>query len=865
MKEKLFLPLKDQPLLERPRLYSLLKEALLYPVLVVEAGAGWGKTQGVYSFLRRCEAVITWVQLSAEDNMGWRFWEHYTGALSQAGEDTAARLEELGFPETIHHFDRFMSLTFEKTRSQKKYITVFDDFHLIQDPAILLLFSRFLAAPPPNTTTVLISRTEPALNTLALLSRGFLARITTEELRFSREEIDDYFRALQIPLTGEEAAQIYYDTGGWPLAVDLIARELKNRKTGGGNYTPILKDSFRKIAASLFTALDEVQQKFLIKLSLLDYWAEELLEGLPEEKEHLTELNSFSSFIRYDTYLRGYRIHHLFLDFLREKQGSLSNEETRAIYTRAAEWCLKNKLKHDAAANYERAGDFRGLLQVIDSLPRLPPQRVTAFFLDIINRMLPAREASPEEENEAVSFLRYIVRAKMLMCMGKYEESAAVSQKAIDRFDPLPPRLQRSRILQAAYNNLGTLIFFTCRYTRNYDAAPYFERGFFHYQENPEPIQEQTSQSNLSSYIIQVGPPAEPGEIEKSLDALTRAIPFTAVSLNGYLYGTDSLARAELAYYQMDLNTAERFARQAVFQGREKKQYEVENRALFYLMRISLHRGNILEIREFQRQLEAQLEIPGYINRYILYDISMGRFYARLGLTENIAPWIRSEYEERELNTLFNNLDSMVNLCRLFSEKDYSAVITILAHKKNRQKLESFLLGKLELTVLEAAARYRLGEEEKAQILLEEAWKLAVTDSLDMPFVELGEDMRLLAEAALARKSLPEGEEGSIPRSWLENIRNRASAYRKMLSLVAEQYQAAEQRAKKQEIYLTLRERNVLAALVQGLTRKEIAAKTSLSLNTVKGVISVLYGKLGAVNRADAIRIALDMGKFLRP
>jgi LuxR family maltose regulon positive regulatory protein len=864
MKEKYSFS-KDHPLLDRPRLYGLLEEALLYPILMVEAGAGWGKTQGVHSFLRRSDAIIIWVQLSPRDNLGGRFWEHYTGAMHQAGGDTGTRLAELGFPETIFHFDRFMTLTYEKNRPRKKYITVFDDFHFIQDPAILLFFSRFLAVPPPDTATILISRTEPALNTLSLLSRGILTRISAEELRFTPEEIDGYFQMLRIPLSGEEAAQIYRDTEGWPLAVDLIARELKNGNEAGKNYTPFLKDSFRKIEDSLFAAQGKVQQKFLIKLSLLDYWPQELLEELPEEKGSMDKINSLSSFIRYDTYLRGYRIHNLFLDFLREKQEVLTSGEIRAVYIRAAEWCLKNKLRLDAAAHYEKAGDPQGLRRVIDSFPRIPPQRVTAFLLDITNRLLSSREVPPgQKEEDDLFFLYYIVRAKLFMCLGNYEESTAISQEAIRRFEPLPSSPRRSRILQAAYNNLGTLILFTCRFTRNYDAARCFEQGFLHYQENPEPAREQTSHSNLGSYVIQVGPPAEPGEIERSLDALTLAVPFAAASLNGYLRGVDSLARAELAYYQADLNTAEKFARQAVFQGREKKQYEVENRALFYLMRICVHRGNFSEIRDFQRQLKAQLEIPSYINRHTIHDIGMGRFYAHLGLTKHIAPWIRSEYEERDLNALFHNFEIMVNLLRLFSEKDYAAIRTILENKKTRRELESYLLGKLELTILESAARYHLGEEEKARILLEEAWKLAASCSLDMPFIEMGEDMRLLAEALLARKDVPGPEGGGIPRPWLENIRNRASAYHKMRSLAAEQYQAAEQWARKQGVYLTFRERTILSSLVDGLARKEIAVKTGLSLNTVKGVISAIYGKLGAVNRADAIRIALDMEKFPR-
>jgi LuxR family maltose regulon positive regulatory protein len=52
----------------------------------------------------------------------------------------------------------------------------------------------------------------------------------------------------------------------------------------------------------------------------------------------------------------------------------------------------------------------------------------------------------------------------------------------------------------------------------------------------------------------------------------------------------------------------------------------------------------------------------------------------------------------------------------------------------------------------------------------------------------------------------------------------------------------------------------VLTELSQGLTREEIAGHLSLSVNTVKSVIRSVYNKLGAVNRADAVRIATSLG-----
>ena len=58
---------------------------------------------------------------------------------------------------------------------------------------------------------------------------------------------------------------------------------------------------------------------------------------------------------------------------------------------------------------------------------------------------------------------------------------------------------------------------------------------------------------------------------------------------------------------------------------------------------------------------------------------------------------------------------------------------------------------------------------------------------------------------------------------------------------------------------LSRREKEVLTAILQGMTRLEIAAQTSLSANTIKSITRSVYNKLGALNKADAARIAASM------
>jgi LuxR family maltose regulon positive regulatory protein len=855
---------ENQCFLERKRVDGILENAMQRHVITVVAGEGSGKTHAVNSFLQKENRKTIWVQISPRDNLGWRFWENYTGEVARLNPQAAKVLADVGFPESGRQFDRYLTLIKNEIVTQDRYVIVLDDFHFLTNPSILLFLDRVLAAPVSKNVIVLISRTEPAMNTVNFLAKGLLSQVTAEDLRFTREEVDEYFRLHRISLEEGELERICHETEGWALALDLILRGIKADQSGR-NWDRVMLP-IRKMEENIFSTMEAELQRFLIKLSLIEHWPRNLLERLEPGGRNIAAMEKFSSLIRFDIYLHGFRIHHLFLDFLREKQGYLSREEIREVYGMGAQWCLENNLPTDAAVDYERARDYGGFNRLIDSLPRMLPRAVASFFLATVERLA----AGPGEDGDwDYLFLRCIIHPRLLALLDRFDEAAGECHQAIAFFEARPLSPQRSRLLCAAYHNLGNLGILSCRYTRDYNFAHWFERGRHYYLENPEPVQGQMGQTNMGSYVIQAGFPAGTGEVEDFIDSYAAAVPYASASLNGYLYGVDTLSRAELAYYQGDLNRAEQFARRAVFQGREKKQYEVENRALFYLMRIGIHRGEVAGIRDLERQLEAQLEIPEYLNRYTIHDIIMGRFYTRLGLTEKIAPWLRTENEEGELNVLFRGFDTLVKARCLFAEKDYPAALKALEEEKARGDLGSFLLGMLEMTALEAIIRYQLGSKEEAFEVLKSAYHAARPNALDMPFIELGEYMYNLVNALLKARSeepsdgngIPSGNGGNngreIPQDWLFGIRRKASAYAKKRSLVADQY-AGRETADSSEF--SEWELDVLSSLSQGRTGEEIAVAMKIPVKMIKSVIRSLYTKLGAVNRADAVRVATARG-----
>jgi LuxR family maltose regulon positive regulatory protein len=141
-------------------------------------------------------------------------------------------------------------------------------------------------------------------------------------------------------------------------------------------------------------------------------------------------------------------------------------------------------------------------------------------------------------------------------------------------------------------------------------------------------------------------------------------------------------------------------------------------------------------------------------------------------------------------------------------------------------------------------------DKEKAFAALRAAYTDALSNSIVMPFIEMGKDMRTLALALLKES------DKVIPKAWLEDINRKSASYAKRRASMVSEYMQTNRVTDNPVI--TPREADVLNDLSHGLSRAEIASSCGLSINTVKMVINSLYFKLGAQNLADLIRIATN-------
>jgi LuxR family maltose regulon positive regulatory protein len=833
------LPQPDQQLLKRDRIDQLLTRALLSCfIVVVTAGAGYGKTRAVNGFLRRRGEDRLAMQLSERDNLPARFWENFTHTVGRYNPQLGARLVSLGFP-SISLMEQYREIVEDELSRAKGYILALDDFHNLTNPEVLGFFNAAIARPHGKISLIIVSRTEPALNLMPSIMKGQVAFITEDELRFTRQETSDFFKKIGVSLTADTLAAVCADTDGWAFSVNLVGMSLTKANNARYVRSAMKSNVFKLMDAEVFSVASPRLQHFLVRLSLIEFLSVDLVRALAGDEGLIAELAAACSFIRYDSYLDAYRIHRLLLDFLAKRQGMLSEEEKRETWHTAARWCMDNGHKIDAVAYFEKAGDYAGIADFIThGFPQQIPPASAQFLLRVF-------EDAPPGAFEGV-LIHPVLHMRILLSLSRIEDAVALAQKVVRAYEAMPVSRASCRVLCSAYIALAVASWMRAPVTDVYDFDYFFERDSHYFKLFPYEFSGAAASQTVSAYASMVGT-ARAGAFEEYLGAMERSAPIATACLNGNMAGLDTLAAGELLFYKADLKSAEIKLKTAFAEAEKHRQHDIRNRALSYLLRIYLASGKYESASWAIKQLEAQLSREAYHERQLTYDIVIGRYYILIGSTDFVASWLGEEIEESAFGEYVMDFANLMKALLLYTGERYEELLNFA---QSETRVKRFLLGRIELKVLEALCHYQMNNRAPAFEALECAYRLSQSNGFLMPFVEQGKHMRTLTAAA--RKSGLR----AIPDDWLDDVNQRASVYAKRLNLVAGEYRNAN--GLSGDARLSALESKVLGALVDGLSRSEIAAQLNLSINTVKTVINMVYLKLGAKGSAEAIRIAVE-------
>lgn len=829
--------------LDRPRIDLLLERAFQKPLTVVVAGGGYGKTRTVSSALESMRMKYAWLQLFEIDNTIDILWNRLIYAIERHSPTLVKAMRSLGYPNSPASFFQLLRLIEAELQNKDRFVMVVDDFHSLQDKTGSMFFENLITANIPNLSIVLISRENPRLPLARMLSSGLLAKITEDDLRFSQDEMEDYFRMQGETLGTGLSSSLYAFTEGWILAISLVGLSMKRGSVYNQNQIMHAKiNIFELIEEEIYQYTSKELKKFLAIFALLDAppigLLNELSMGTPE---FLSEINNRQLLIRYDAHTKCYRMHNLFKDFLSGKKNLLTHAEIENVHLTAAQWYKVNHSLEEAINHYSKCGCYAEIFDIILSFSGHLTRDIMNLFVLLIER-------APSEILKAKPIMQ-VVKAKFLFNNNQIQEAEDTLTIIREEYEALPPKQEHFAILGEVYILLSLISIVK----QNFNFVAFFKKAD---QLLPSGSVLIDNRLNIAEGINITGiknPMA--GELTRYQDALFEAAPYANKVMNGCGYGMEYLNAADAAFMTGNMKHAEKYAYETIYRAQQQQQHGIQFMANFYLIRISVYKGDHAKITLILKQMKEQSQQLQNADCMTLYDIIEGWFFVKIGCLDQVAKWILREEETRKiLAPVILGREYLVRSDYLLAESKYYELLGFMKHSDTIYAQRGILYALIQNKITESIIYHYLGEHDDSMDALQSAYNLSHANNLVIQYIEYGSKMRTVAKAAIRDKDC------KIPLPWLQNILTKSSTYAKRLAYVTEGYNTAGMEDKQSQVSLSKREMEVLSCIMQGLTRDEIADTCNLSLNTVKSIQKSIFNKLGVTNSMDAVRIAMTMG-----
>jgi LuxR family maltose regulon positive regulatory protein len=265
-------PAPPAGMVERSSLRGVLDGATQRRLTIVSAGPGWGKTSTLADWASGQSAVtgLAWLSLVRSDDSLSSFWSAVLHALRRSGripdENVLARLSPAhGVSEQM------LQATYEGIQAlPSALVLVLDDFHVIEDAAVLDSVARLLLHDLP-LHLVLAARSEPVLPLHRLRLSGQLSEIVADDLAFGQEELAALSHTAGLDLDLSSIQRVLDRTGGWPAGARMATLHLS--RPGVARDLSDFAGSDRSVAEYLMAEVLDAQspsgREFLLRTSVV--------------------------------------------------------------------------------------------------------------------------------------------------------------------------------------------------------------------------------------------------------------------------------------------------------------------------------------------------------------------------------------------------------------------------------------------------------------------------------------------------------------------------------------------------------------------------------------------------------------------
>jgi len=458
IRSQLLPPRQRKGVLRRPRLESRLLAVLDYPLTLVHAATGYGKSTtlaALAGLVDRTEIPargLAWYTITEPDRDPLLFLAHLICSFERLQpawcEPALHHLEESGRRVTPTALTPLLNTLTAELDSE--VVLVLDDYHLVANvPEIAALVQRLVDLVPPRLHIILSSRQVPPLTALTRWQvKGQVLVITRAELAFTADEIEALFRQeYRHPITPEQAQTLATETEGWAIALQMVWLSVQSGAAPGldavlGRLPSTLETLFDYLAQDVLARQPAEIQRFLLTTSVLremDQAACDYLLDLHDSARILQQLHEGGLFVV--SMGEGvYRYHRLFHDFLRAHLGQ-DAARRQALHHQAAGYFRRAGHPEETIYHLLEAGDHDRAAELVGEIG---PHLVEMGRFDSLTAWIGQMPDRAQAAHPALGLLL----GDTLRLKAQFDEALVHYQAAEMRYEGQGDRLGRSRALR---------------------------------------------------------------------------------------------------------------------------------------------------------------------------------------------------------------------------------------------------------------------------------------------------------------------------------------------------------------------------------------------------------------------------------
>ena len=881
---KLHRPQATQYTISRARLLAQFEGWRQWPLTLVSAPAGYGKSTAVSQWLESCGCPNAWLSLDESDNELRVFLTYLVSAI------------QTQFPELLQTMARMMeapvlppipvlvnTLVNELESCPQHFVLVLDDYHVIVDEAIHDLVRDLLKQPPRPLHLILITRSDPSLNLGRLRAYHQIGEVRAEALNFTFEETVTYLEQV-LGRTIETAVvkALLAKTEGWVTGLRLLTLSTSDdiNLVSASTVLPGERHTLDYLIAEALSRQPRDMQAWLLKTSILEQFCASLCEavcGPPDGGETdalggeeyirtITENNMFTIALGHQG--RWYRYHHLFGSLLRSQlDTSLEADEIAELHVRASRWFVDNDMIEDAIKHAIQGEDLDAAARIVtqnryailnedrwyvlDTWLAMLPQEVVYKWPELLLAQAwiafssldyPAlvsilekveRATNGDGLSDALQGELDFLRGHLTYFQGQGSQAEAYLESAIVKIPETNYRVWAEAELhyalalhmngrrEMALDRLNSLINYQSRRNSIVSTRLRFGLYLIHW-----------SDGNLAEAILAAQKVKEIASKDDNRYAETWGFYIEACA---YLYQND----LESAVEELDNLVANRFIVHA-------------RAAIDGLCVICLTYQQLQRPEQADETVKLLLEFAEQMDEPVYWTIASS-LQARLALLRrDVAQgkqWLQTFDLATDPGIMFSWLEvPRITACRVLiaqgePESLQQAVERLQTYRKENEALHNSYQVIVILPLL-ALAYHKQGDDEQALEVLEEALVLAKPGGWIWPFIELGAPM-----AILLRRMNRQGVASEL-----------ADYVAQLLAAFASPAPSPPPASQPDDIdALTERELQVLRLLATELRIEDIAMHLSIGVGTVRTHTKNIYLKLDVHRRIEAVVRAQEM------